>query len=131
MIKKLFILVLIAAAVALACLPWWTSRMAEQAFVRPDDPMAAEMLHKAIRIKVLMLSYGEAGRLAEKGTIYFPESPHLPTFIFVAAKSAEKERNPTAAIHWYERFLAGYPRHEWADQAKGYLDKLKGMHGAE
>jgi outer membrane protein assembly factor BamD (BamD/ComL family) len=105
--------------------------MAEDAFARPDDPMAGEMLQKAIRMKVFMLSYGEAGRLAEKGVIYFPESPHLPMFLFIAAKSAEKERNPAAAIHWYRRFLELYPQHEWADQAKGYLEKLKGMSDTE
>jgi outer membrane protein assembly factor BamD (BamD/ComL family) len=131
MFKKLLILILILAAVALACMPLWTSRMAEDAFARPDDPMAGEMLQKAIRMKVFMLSYGEAGRLAEKGVIYFPESPHLPMFLFIAAKSAEKERNPAAAIHWYRRFLELYPQHEWADQAKGYLEKLKGMSDTE
>jgi len=131
MFKKLLILVLILVAVALACMPLLTTRMADQAFARPDDPMAGDMLHKAIRIKVFMLNYGEAGRLAEKGVVYFPESPHLPMFLFIAAKAAEKTGNPAAAIHWYTRFLELYPRHEWTDQAKGYLEKLKGMNGTE
>lgn len=121
MLKKLLILGLVVGAVALASIPWWTTRMAEQALANPTDPMAAERLQRAIQIKIFILNHQEAGDLAQQGVIFFPESAHLPSFLLVAAQAAEKNGNPIGAIHWYRRFLEIYPEHEWATQAQNYL----------
>jgi len=128
MMKKLFLLAVAAILVGIATLPWWTDRMAEQAFARPEAPTADGLLFKAVRLKVLMLNYETAGQCAEKGVIYFPESPYLPDFLFVAATAAEKGNRPEAAIHWYTRFLELYPNHQYGHQAKSSLEKLKGIH---
>jgi len=131
MIKKLFIVLLVAAAVAVCCIPYWASTMAEKAFANPNDPMSPEMVNKAINIKKMTYFFGEARLIAEKATIYFPDSKYMPDYMYSAAMCAEQDKRPDVAIIWYQRFVDKYPSHAWTDQAKRKLEVLKGMNEAQ
>ena len=131
MIKKLFILALILGVVAVATIPLWTQKMAEEAFKHPERKDSPRRIKEAMLVKVRLQRYKQARELAEKGVIYFPESKELPDFIYNAAKCANQEKKPFVAIFWYQNFLKKFPEHQWAQQAKNALNKLKELHGIE
>jgi len=127
MFKKILILVFILIVITLALLPVIATRMAINGFNKPEKPGSDDLVRKAIQIKMYMLGFKEAGIIAEKGIIFFPESPHLPNFIYTAAVCAEKQQNFTVAVHWFQRFLEIFPEHEWAQQARNRLNKYKDL----
>jgi len=128
MIKKLFILLLILGVVAVATIPLWTQKMAEDAFNHPERKNSPRRIKEAMLVKVRLQRYYHARELAEKAILYFPDSKELPDFIYNAAKCAEQERKPYVAIFWYSQFLKKYPKHTWQQQAKNSLEKLKELH---
>jgi tetratricopeptide (TPR) repeat protein len=128
MIKKAFILLLIVAVVALATIPLWTQKMAEDAFNHPEKKNSPTRIKEAMLVKVRLQRYEHARELAEKAILYFPEAKEMPDFIYNAAKCAEQERKPYVAIFWYRQFLKKFPKHIWMQQAKNNLNKLKEMH---
>ena len=128
MLKKLFILIIIAGIVAVASYPIWSKRMAEKSFENPAkaDP---KKIKKAIMVQKDFQNYKGAGAMSEKAVIYFPESRQIPFFVYNAALCAEKEGKPQVAIYWYKMFVDKYPKHEWHNQASHQLEVLKGLHG--
>ena len=131
MIKKLFILVLILAVVGLATIPLWTQKMANDAFAHPEKAGSSKRIKEALLVEIRLQRFKKARKLAEKAIIYFPESIEMPYFIYNAAKSANQEKKPYVAIFWYSYFLKKFPNHQWAQQAKNTVNKLKEMHGIE
>ena len=131
MLKKIMIVLAVAAILAFFTIPLWTSHMADKAFEKPEDPNSPVIVEKAIRIKKSILSFREARKFSEKAILYFPESEQYPGFIFSAAFCNNKLKNHEAAIHWYTMFLEQYPKHMWAEQAEASLTRLKGMHDVE
>ena len=131
MIKKLFILALILGVVAVATIPLWTQKMADEAFKHPERRDSPRRIKEAMLVKVRLQRYKQARELAEKAVIYFPEAREEPDFIYNAAKCANQERKPFVAIFWYQKFLDRFPKHKWAQQAKNSLNKLKELHGLE
>ena len=126
--KKLLILIAIAAVVTIALIPLWSSKMAERAFENPNKKNSAEIIRKALLVKMRINEHKAARVLAEKAILYFPESDELPYFIYNAAICGEQEGEPEVAIFWYDQFAKRYPKHEWTSQAQNKLNKLKGMH---
>jgi hypothetical protein len=131
MFKKLFIIVAIAAIMAIAAIPLWTDKMADDAFKNPDRQTSSENVKKAIQTRMHIYMYPDARKLAEKAVIYFPESKNLPYFIYVAAMSSEKSNEFNAAIHWYGYFIDLFPKHEWNALAKNSHSKLKAAHSTK
>jgi hypothetical protein len=128
MFKKLFIIFVIGAIMAIATIPMWTDKMAEDGFKDPDKQISSENVKKAIQARMYFYMYPDARRLSEKAVIYFPESKNFPYFIYVAAMSSEKSNEYAAAIHWYGYFIDLFPSHEWTSQAKNNYNKLKAMY---
>ncbi|MFA6568629.1 MAG: hypothetical protein WCS96_10480 [Victivallales bacterium] len=128
MFKKLFIVLVIGAIMAIATIPMWTDKMAEDAFRNPERQLSSENVKKAIQTRMYIYMYPDARRLSEKAIIYFPESKNLPYFIYTAAMSSEKSNEYAAAIHWYGYFIDLFPGHEWISQAKNNHIRLKAMH---
>jgi outer membrane protein assembly factor BamD (BamD/ComL family) len=126
--KKLFILLAIAGIAAVALIPLWSSKMADNAFDHPNSKQSPEIIKKALLVKMRINEYKGARILAEKAIIYFPESRQLPYFIYNAAMCGEQEGKSDIAIYWYGRFVKKYPKHDWTTQAQNKLNKLKGMH---
>lgn len=126
--KKLFILLVIAAVVAIALIPIWSSRMANRAFENPNRKRSPKIIKEALLVKMRINEHKGARLLAEKAILYFPESKELPYFIYNAAICGEQEGKPDIAIYWYGIFIKKYPKHDWATQAENKLTKLKGMH---
>ena len=131
MFKKIIITILVLAVVALATIPLWTSKIAEDAFKNPERKNAPRKVKEAMLVKIRIHRYEKARELAEKGILYFPNSRELPDFIYNAAKCAEQEKRPYVAVYWYEQFLKKYPKHTWNKQAKNNLTKLKALHNIE
>ena len=131
MLKKLFILILILGIVALATIPLWTAKIAENAFNDPNDPEAPRKVKDAMLVKMRISRFRQARQLAEQAIIYFPESEEMPYFIYNAAKCANQEKEPYVAIFWYEKFLKKFPKHTWARQAQNNLTKLKELNNVE
>lgn len=125
MFKKLFIVLMVAAVMALSIIPMWTAKMAEDAFKNPERQISPENVKQAIQSRMYVYMYRDARKLAEKAVLYFPESKNLPYFIYTAAMSSEKSNEHLAAIHWYGYFVDLFPSHEWTAQAKGKYEKLK------
>ena len=128
MLKKIFILLLILGVVAVATIPLWTQKMAEDAFNHPERKNSPRRIKEAMLVKVRLQRYRSARQFAEKAILYFPGSKEMPDFIYNAAKCAEQERKPHVAIFWYSQFLRKYPKHKWQQQAKNSLEKLKELH---
>jgi len=126
--KKLFILLAIVVVVAIALIPIWSSKMAQNAFENPNRKRSPKIIKKALLVKMRINEHKGARLLAEKAILYFPESKELPYFIYNAAISAEQEGKPGVAIYWYGIFIKKYPKHDWTIQADNKLKKLKGMH---
>ena len=127
MFKKLLILVFVLVIVGMACIPLWTTMMAEKAFENPTQKMSPEAVRDSIKVKMYIYLFEDARKISEKAVIYFPESPEMPFFIYNAAICSDKIGNKDAAIYWYGRFLEDYPKHEWANQAQKALDLMKNM----
>ena len=125
--KKLLIILVIAGVVAIATIPLWTTRMADQAFEKPNKK-SAEIIKDALLVKMRINNHKGARYLAEKAIIYFPESRELSYFMYNAAICGEQEGMPHVAIYWYERFIERFPKHTWTTQAKNKLNVLKGIH---
>lgn len=125
MFKKLFIALVIVSVMAIAIIPMWTDKMAEDAFKSPEKYISPENVKKAIQTRMYIYMYPDARKLAEKAIIYFPESKELPYFIYIAARSSEKSNEFKAAIHWYGYFVDLFPNHEWASLAKSRYNGLK------
>ncbi|MBN1863686.1 MAG: hypothetical protein JW808_02170 [Victivallales bacterium] len=130
MIKKILILLLVAAIVAVATIPIWTHRMAESAFENPGR-QSTEKIKQALLVKMRLHDHKGGRILAEKAVLYFPESSQLDYFVYNAAICGEQEGMYDVAIFWYDHFLARFPDHEWASQAKNKLNILKGLHKQE
>ncbi len=128
MFKKLFIIIVIVAIMAVATIPMWTDKMAEDGFKDPDKLVSSENVKKAIQTRMYIYMYPDARRIAEKAVIYFPESKNFPYFIYVAAMSSEKSNEYVAAIHWYGYFIDLFPSHEWTALAKSKYDSLTAMY---
>ena len=131
MIKKLFILLIILAVAAAATYPFWTKKMADDAFTHPEKTGSSQRIKDALLMEIRLQRFKAARQLAEKGIIYFPGSPEMPYFVYNAAKSADQEKKPYVAIFWYNYFLKKFPKHQWAPQAKNTMNKLKEIHGIE
>ncbi len=131
MIKKLFILGLILAVVGVATIPLWTQKLAEEAFAHPKRKGSSKRIKDAVVVKFRIHNFKETSKLAERGIIYFPESRYLPEFLYYAARSAAQRRKPHVAIYWYERFLNKFPDHQWSNQSKSAMEKLKELHVRE
>lgn len=127
--KKFLILLLIAGIVAIALIPLWSSKMAENAFENPNRKKSPEIIKKALLVKMRINEHKAARILAEKAILYFPESRELPYFMYNAAICGEQEGKNDVAIFWYDQFIKKYPKHEWTTQAQNKLNKLKGMQG--
>jgi len=128
MFKKLLIFLVVIAVMAMATIPVWTAKTAEEAFKNPEKPLSSETVKKAIQTRMYIYMYSDARKLAEKAIIYFPESKDLPYFIYVAAMSAERSKEYMAAIHWYGYFIDLFPNHEWISLAKNNYTRLKAEH---
>ena len=101
MFKKLFIMLVVGAIMAISIIPMWTAKMAEDAFKNPERQISPENVKQAIQTRMYVYMYRDARKLAEKAVLYFPESKNLPYFIYTAAMSSEKSNAHLAAIHWY------------------------------
>ena len=123
--KKLFIAVIILIPVLISFLPVVASKMAEEAFNKPEDKHSPEALKKALQIDTSMFLHGIARPIAEKAVIYFPESSNMDYFVYTAAICSTRDGKPEAAQYWYQRFVDIYPRHPWTEQARNNLNKLK------
>lgn len=128
MLKKILILVVVLAIVAVASIPMWTSYIADSAFKKPELPDSPEMVDKAIQLKMYFYMYSDARKIAEKAIIYFPESSFAPGYVYKAGLCAEKDKEYEAAIIWYQKFLERYPKHSWATPTQNSLNKLKEMY---
>ena len=126
--KKFILFVLVLALLALATIPLWTSKVAEDAFKHPHDPKSPEKVKKALLVKIRMQRFKQARRMAEKAILYFPRAKEMPYFLYNAAKCAEQEREYDVAIHWYGKFIKRYPKHIWTQQAKNAMNKLIDLH---
>lgn len=122
--KKLLILVLVLAAIAAGFIPVVTTKMADNAFSRPNDASAQESLKEAIFWKMRLYMFTEARRIAERAIVWFPESENIDAYIYCAARCAERDEAPSAAIHWYSRFLELFPDHPWSKDVRARLSKL-------
>ena len=131
MLKKLFILLLIAGVVGVATFPLWMSKLTDEAFAHPERKNSAEKVKDSMLLKVKLQQYKEARKIAEKAIIYFPESEEFPYFLANAAKCAEEERRHDVAIFWYSKFLKQYPDHIWSKQIKNKLTRLKELYQPE
>ena len=130
MLKKILILLVIAAIVGVATVPIWTHIMAERAFENPGR-QSTEKIRQALLVKMRLHDYKGGRVLAERAILFFPESTQLPYFVYNAAICGEQEGMFDVAIHWYDHFLNRFPEHEWAAQAKNKLTTLKGLHKPE
>lgn len=124
--KKLFILVLVLAAIAAGFIPLVTTKMAENAFSRPNDATAQKALKDAIFWKMRLYMFTDARRIAEKAIVWFPESENVDAYIYCAARCAERDGVPGAAIHWYKRFIEIFPEHPWTPDVRERFKKLEG-----
>jgi outer membrane protein assembly factor BamD (BamD/ComL family) len=122
--KIILVTILVLIVAALAFVPSATSMLAEDALNHPNDPSREAVLKKAIDWKMNLYMYGDARKIAERGIIWFPESPHIDSYLFAAAYSAEKEKLPSVAMHWYTRFLELFPEHPWRAQVEERLKNL-------
>ncbi len=127
MFKKLIIVLVVLAFIAMASVPVWTTRVADEAFKNPAQKMSSEAVRKSIKAKMFIYLFEDARKTAEKAVIYFPESGDMPFFIYNAAICSDKVGNKDAAVYWYGRFIEKYPKHEWVNQAARALDLLKNM----
>jgi hypothetical protein len=125
MFKKLFIMLVVGAIMAISIIPMWTAKMAEDAFKNPERQISPENVKQAIQTRMYVYMYRDARKLAEKAVLYFPESKNLPYFIYTAAMSSEKSNAHLAAIHWYGYFIDLFPDHEWIAPVKNNYNKLK------
>ena len=129
--KKFIILLFLLAIIGIGFIPVVTTRMAENAFARPNDASAQESLNNAIIWKMRLYMYEQARKMAEKAIIWFPESPNIDSYLYCAALSAEHENVTDVAIHWYSRFLEIFPNHPWSSIVKAKLDKLSNSKNAK
>ena len=97
MFKKLLILVFVLVIVGMACIPLWTTMMAEKAFENPTQKMSPEAVRDSIKVKMYIYLFEDARKISEKAVIYFPESPEMPFFIYNAAICSDKIGNKDAA----------------------------------
>jgi tetratricopeptide (TPR) repeat protein len=128
--KKFLIFILVLALVALATIPLWTSKVAEDAFKHPNDPKSSEKVKEALLVKIRIQRFKQARRMAEKAILFFPRAKEMPYFLYNAAKCAELEGEYNVAIYWYKKFVRRYPKHIWTQQAKNALNKLVNLHQA-
>lgn len=124
MMKKFLIVVLILGLIGLASVPLWTSKVAEDAFNKPNDPKSPEKVKDALLVKMRIQRFEHARRMAEKAVIFFPRCKEMPYFLYNAAKCAELDKKPKVAIYWYKKFIRRYPKHMWTQQAKNAMNKL-------
>ncbi|NOY75169.1 MAG: hypothetical protein GXP32_05185 [Kiritimatiellaeota bacterium] len=129
--KKFLIFLLISGLVALATIPLWTSKVAENAFEHPNDPKSSEKVKDALLVKIRIQRFKQARRMAEKAILFFPRAKEMPYFLYNAAKCAELEGKYRVAVYWYRKFIRRYPKHIWAQQAKNAMNKLIDLHGLE
>ncbi len=127
MIKKTLVFLFVVAVVGVACLPWWTTHMADTVFQDFKDPMATKKIAKAMEWKMRLQMHSQAREIAEKAILYFPESDMFPWFIQKAAVCADKERKPRIALRWYRRFVEQFPKHEFAAEAKAKIERLRAV----
>lgn len=129
--KKLVVLLLALAAIAAGFVPMITTKMAENAFDRPNDASAQEGLKQAIFWKMRLYMFTEGRKIAEKAVVWFPESENVDAYLYCAARCAERDGVPEAAAHWYGRFLEIFPEHPWSKQVRAKLDALQAKEPAK
>lgn len=127
--KKFLIALVILIVVCASFIPIITSKMAEEAFNKPQDKSSQDALKKSIQIDMRLSWYEKARKTAEKSVIYFPESENIGYYIYSAAFCAEQEKNPAAATYWYKRYIKIFPKNLMAQDARNRIARLKDKKG--
>ena len=115
--KKALIIILLVIVVVGSLLP--ISRyMIQMGFTKYQKPWAADFVVTGARLQMYMMRYAEARPTFEKVLSVFPNYLRRDRVHFNVAFCYEKEGNDKMAIEWYNRFLAQWPKHPWADQVR-------------
>ena len=116
--KKLLIIVVAAAVVAVLALPLWLNIAVRQAFQHPDQPWAPGVVFDVAHIWMILQQPRHARTIMETGLQRFPNYPRRDVVTYRIALCYEREGLRRQALQWYSVFLKNWPSHPWADQAR-------------
>ena len=90
----------------------------ELGFKHKSKPWAPKLAITSVRVRMYLLQYAKARPALEQFLAVFPRDPNQAHVYFWIGFCNEKERNVKVARQWYERFLASWPRDEWAERVR-------------
>jgi TolA-binding protein len=123
--KGFIVLLAVLLAAAVIGLPYGSGKMIEQGFARPQEKWAAGAVFRGARIRMVLQQYASARAAMEKGMQVFPTYPDLSKAHYWVAVCYEKEGNSQSALAGFKSFLARWPNHQWADQARRHVATLE------
>ena len=90
-----------------------------------DDSLSVGYLYKAGEVSTAITQHNQAIHFFERVAKDYPDSPKAPEATFLVAFTYHEHlKDIDRARESYERVIAMYPDHHWAQQAKGLLSTL-------
>jgi len=123
---KWLVLALILVFVGLGSMVPISGYMYSKGIQNPTKSWAPGLAEKGIRIRMVFGNYGNAARMWQQAATTWPRHPDHPKMVYRIGFCYEKANQTDQAISWYQQYLAAYPKHVWADQARRRLQTLQG-----
>lgn len=100
--------------------------MVRKGLENPDKDWAPGLVQAGVRMRMLFGHYEAAAGIWEQAARTWPQHPDAAKMVFRVALCHEQAKRHEAAVAWYDQYLAAYPQHMWAGQARRRMMHLKG-----
>ena len=130
MLKKLLLVVVVAVILGVIFLPEITYVAAKSALdpANRGKPWAPDLAWRAAVINLRMMRHARAGGMFSAAYQAWPTAAWRAECHYDIALCYEKIDDTANAIKWYQSFVAAYPNHRWAEQAKKRVSLLQAQH---
>ena len=126
---KWLLIALVVIFVVLGSIIPITGYMISKGLDNPTKSWAPGLTQKGVRIRMIFGNYDGAAQIWQQAAMTWPDHPDCPIMVYRVAFCLEKAKQPEQAMVWYGKYLAAYPKHRWADQARRRLQTLQGGEG--
>jgi len=122
--KGLIILLVVVLGLAAAVMPV-SAYAARQGLANPQKGWAEPAVYFAARVRMRLTRFAPAAAILQRAVATWPKSDRVDEAYFWIAFCYERSGVNDQAVAWYKTFLAAYPNHRWASQAKRRMDSIE------
>lgn len=122
--KKMIIFLLLIVGIPISLMPV-SALGVRQGFQHPDKSWAPKLVYVGARIRMRCARYQSAASILEKAQIVWKNYEKTADGLYWIGLCYERAGSTALAIARYKAFLARYPQHRWAAQARHRLETLE------